>query len=264
MTKLQEAFDAVQAEDGLKVCTADAVVQALRKEAKPRRRGRRISVLALAFCLLLVAGIGGHHLYFTPTTVLSIDINPSLEMDINRFDRVIALNGYNNDGAALAEALDVNNMHYNEAIDTLMANDTIEECLARGEELSIAVVQADADERAQSDAVLDYVSNCTAHHANAHCYTIQSSDAQMDDAHNAGLSCGKYHMYETLLAYDATLTPEEVQQMTMRELRALLAQYEGDDGAAAANSVAENNGYSPHNGMKNGARHGGHHSDGHE
>ena len=173
MTRLNEVFDAVRASEALKTQTAQAVVREMRAGGA-RRRGRRLlPALAVAVCLLVAAGLGGHALYYTPTTVLSIDINPSLEMDINRFDRVIALNGYNDDGAALAAALDVQNWRYDEAVDALLANATIADCLARGEELAIAVVQAQ-DDAAQSGAVLDYVSGCMGRHENAHCYALEA------------------------------------------------------------------------------------------
>lgn len=267
MTKVREAFDAVQAEEPLKERTTQAVLQAMHAKAEHRRR-RFVPVLALAACLLLAAGAGGHHLYFTPTTVLSIDINPSLEMDINRFDRVIALNGYNDDGAALAAALDVQNLRYDEAVDELLANATIADCLARGEELAIAVVQAQ-DDAAQSGAVLDYVSGCTDRHENAHCYALEAGDAQLAEAHDAGLSCGKYHVYQALLAYDPSLTVEEAQQMTMRELRDLLAQYQGQSPPdPGANGAQQGQGYGAGNGggqgRHNGVGHGRHHGQNHE
>lgn len=278
MTRMQEALDDIRADDALKEKTTRAVLLAMQKGRRPRCSRRFIPVVALAVCLLAAVGIGGHQLYFTPTTVLSIDINPSLEMDINRFDRVIALNGYNDDGVALAEALDVKNMTYDDAVDVLMSDATIEACLARGEELSIAVVQADGKDAVQSDAVLAYVRGCTAQHANAHCYSMESSEAQMTDAHNAGLSCGKYHIYKTLLAYDPTITPEAVQQMTMRELRDLLAQYEGEttsagggngrqNGNGVQNGGGQGNGNSGQgagNGGHHGWRQGGHHGNGHD
>ena len=225
---LKEAFDSIQADDSLKAETQHAVFQAMRNGRSAKRRSRRLlPVLALTACCLLALGVGGHQLYFTPTTVLSIDINPSMEMDINRFGRVISLNGYNDDGVALAAELNVENKSYSDAVDVLMANDTINDYLDRGEELSIAVVQTDGGKTSQSDAVLEYVSGCTAGHANAHCYALESDDSQMADAHDAGLSCGKYHAYQELLAYDPSITPEEVQQMTMREIRERLAQYQG-------------------------------------
>lgn len=267
MTKVREAFDAVQAEEPLKERTTQAVIQAMHAKAEHRRR-RFVPVLALAACLLLAAGVSGHHLYFTPTTVLSIDINPSLEMDINRFDRVIALNGYNDDGVALAAALDVQNLRYDEAVDELLANATIADCLARGEELAIAVVQAQ-DDAAQSGAVLDYVSGCTDRHENAHCYALEAGDAQLAEAHDAGLSCGKYDVYQALLAYDPSLTVEEAQQMTMRELRDLLAQYQGQSPPdPGANGAQQGQGYGAGNGggqgRHNGVGHGRHHGQNHE
>lgn len=268
MTRLNEAFDAVRASEALKSQTAQAVVREMRAGGA-RRRGRRLlPALAVAVCLLVAAGLGGHALYYTPTTVLSIDINPSLEMDINRFDRVIALNGYNDDGAALAAALDVQNLRYDEAVDELLANATIVDCLARGEELAIAVVQAQ-DDAAQSGAVLDYVSGCTDRHENAHCYALEAGDAQLAEAHDAGLSCGKYHVYQELLAYDPSLAAEEAQQMTMRELRDLLAQYQGEAGTdPGANGAQQGQGYGAGNGggqgRHNGVGHGRHHGQNHE
>lgn len=268
MTRLNEVFDAVRASEALKTQTAQAVVREMRGGGA-RRRGRRLlPALAVAVCLLVAAGLGGHALYYTPTTVLSIDINPSLEMDINRFDRVIALNGYNDDGAALAAALDVQNLRYDAAVDALLANATIADCLARGEELAIAVVQAQ-DDAAQSGAVLDYVSGCTDRHENAHCYTLEAGDAQLAEAHEAGLSCGKYHVYQELLAYDPSLTVEEAQQMTMRELRDLLAQYQGQSPPdPGANGAQQGQGYGAGNGggqgRHNGVGHGRHHGQNHE
>lgn len=251
---LKEAFEDVQASEALKNDTKQVVLKAMREGKRPSSRPRRwVPVCALVFCCLLALGLGGHHLYYTPTTVVSIDINPSLEMDINRFDRVIALNGYNDDGVALAAELNVKNMNYDEAVDALMANDTINDCLANGEELSIAVVQSGNGDTSQSDAVLNYVSNCTAEHQNAHCYALESSDSQMADAHDVGLSCGKYHAYQELLAYDPSITPEEVQQMTMREIRELLASYQGN--GAAANS-AGSGGYGNGSGQGQGAGNG--------
>lgn len=270
MATLKEAFDAVQADEALKRKTNDQVLAAMRQQQAPRRQKRWWPLVALAICLLAAVGLGGHHLYFTPTTVLSIDVNPSLEMDINRFDRVIALNGYNDDGVALAEELDVKNMSYHDAVDALMANETIENCLANDEELSIAVVETND---AQGDAVLQYVSACTAEHANAHCYALDSDHAEMADAHAAGLSCGKYHAYQELKAYDPSITADEVQQMTMREIRERIAAYESGSSDTSASSQSQNgngagNGYGSGsgngNGMGYGHGHGGHHGQGHE
>ena len=45
---------------------------------------------------------GKRWLYFTPIAEISIDINPSIELRVNRFDQVISVDGLNGDGQALA------------------------------------------------------------------------------------------------------------------------------------------------------------------
>lgn len=220
MSALKEAFDAVQASEAQKTQTAQAVLGSMRRRPSRWRR----PLVTAALCLLLVLGVGGYHLYTTPTTVLSIDVNPSLEMDINRFDRVVSVSGYNADGVALAERLDVRGARYDEAVDALMADRTVSDCMARGEDLSIAVVQSETSDQAQCDAVLDYVSSCTMEANNAHCYMLESDTAQMDDAHDAGLSCGKYHLYEALRRAGVAITEDEVRTKSVRELEALLAE----------------------------------------
>ena len=58
----------------------------------------------------------------------------------------------------------------------------------------------------------------------------------MEAAHDCGLSYGKYRAYLELAALDPTVTPEEVQGMTMREIRDRIAALSG--GTATAESAA--------------------------
>ena len=56
----------------------------------------------------------------------------------------------------------------------------------------------------------------------------------MEQAHEAGLSYGKYKAYLELQALDPTITVVEIQNMTMREIRDLLNAI-SDNGNAGAN-----------------------------
>lgn len=57
---------------------------------------------ALAVCLLLLLSGGGYWVYFLPTAKIDIDINPSVALSINRFNKVLSVEGYNAGGQALA------------------------------------------------------------------------------------------------------------------------------------------------------------------
>ena len=91
--RLKQAFDAVHAEEALKERTKAFVAQQTRGHA--RRRPALRPSLAAAFACLCLLFTGGYWLYFTPTATISIDINPSIELGVNRFNRVVSVEGYN-------------------------------------------------------------------------------------------------------------------------------------------------------------------------
>lgn len=215
--RMKEAFDQIHASQELKERTRRQVFQAMEAQRKPARAVWK-PVCALAACLLVVVlGLGGWKVYFTPTSVISIDINPSLEVDVNRLGRVIGLHGYNQDGEEFVATLDVLHQDYQTAVDEILTSDTIVDCLDRGEFLSVSVVELSGN---QGEEITTYVSNCTSGHHNVSCSTISSDEAQ--EAHHVGLSYGKYQIYTLIAAYDPDFTPEEANEMTMRELRDLL------------------------------------------
>ena len=64
------------------------------RSGKKRASINRITgiVAAAAAALVITGGIGGYA-YYTPYGTVSLDVNPSIEYTINRFDRVLEVNG---------------------------------------------------------------------------------------------------------------------------------------------------------------------------
>lgn len=216
--RIKDAFDQVHASQEEKTQATRQVLQAMEARRTPARAVWK-PVCALAACLLVVVlGLGGYRLYFTPTSVISIDINPSLEVDVNGLGRVIALHGYNEDGEEFVASLDVLHQNYQQAVDEILNSDTIVNCLNEGGFLSVSVVELSGN---QGEEITQYVSDCTSGHHNVSCSTMSSYEAQ--EAHHVGLSYGKYEIYAQIAAYSPDFTPEEANSMTMRELRDLLA-----------------------------------------
>ena len=160
---------------------------------------------------------GGQRLYFTPTAEISIDINPSIELSVNRFDRVIAVTGFNEDGQEFSKTLDVTYKDYTQAIEQILHHDSITALLSGDEIMTITVVGS--DER-QSAKILSGVAACMASRNNTYCYFARAEDVAA--AHDVGLSCGKYRAFLELQRLNPNVTPETVQGMTMREIRELI------------------------------------------
>lgn len=215
---LKEAFDQVRAEEALKERTRAFLWQKTRgytRSAPPP--GRRWIPAAVCLVLLTVTLWGGTWLYFTPTMEISVDINPSIELGVNRFDRVISVDGYNEDGQALAQLLDVKYQDFEDAIDRILENETVSTLLSGDGLLSITVV---GEDDAQAARVLTRIESCTAGRENICCYAAHAED--VETAHALGLSCGKYRMYQELQALDPDIRVDEVRGMTMRELQTLI------------------------------------------
>lgn len=227
--RLREAFGQIRAEEQLKDSTR-AFLYAKTKGYGQKAGGRqfrasaRIYSCAACACLFLML-FGARSLYFTPAVAISIDINPSLELGVNRFDRVISIDSFNEDGRELSKTLDVKFKSYTDAISEIMANDKIEALLSDDEIMTITVTGPD---ETRSTQILTEVEATTAHHKNTYYYFAPSEEVSA--AHDVGLSCGKYKTFLEAQTLDADLTPEAAHGMTMRELRDLIDTLSEDSG----------------------------------
>lgn len=66
---------------------------------------------AVAACLLffMVSLGGGTYAYYTPTSTVTIDINPSIEFKLNRWSRVLSSNSLNSDGEEVLSEIKTKN-----------------------------------------------------------------------------------------------------------------------------------------------------------
>lgn len=223
--RIKEAFDAVRAEEELKEKTRVFLAESMHGRRRTKRAHYRAAVSAA--CLLFLF-LGGYWLYLMPTAEISIDINPSLELGVNRFDRVVSVNALNEDGQTLAEALDLTFADYSEAVDQILGSEQISSLLSGDAEMVITVI---GPEGAQTERILSGVRTCTGNQRNIHCYSAGAEEAEA--AREAGLSYGKYRAFLELRTLDPDITPEQVRDMSMRELRELLDSLSGEAGPAS-------------------------------
>lgn len=246
----KELFDPIQAGEELKNRTKAFLAQKTQSYAREKRRSYHVYAAACA-CMLLVL-FGGRWLYFTPTATISIDINPSIELSINRFDQVISVNGFNEDGRELSNALDIRYKNYAEAVEEIVNDDSILSLLSGDEIMTITVIGSDGQ---QSAKLLSGVELCTAEQSNTYYYFARREEVAA--AHETGLSCGKYRAFLELQLLDPDITPETVQGMTMREIRELTESLAADrENGASTYNDRENGRHGQGGGHGNGWRNG--------
>ena len=89
-----------------------------RQFPRQRLRWQRLA----AACVLLVLCAGGifSWLWFSTKAVVSIDVNPSVSLSLNRFEYVIDTQAGNTDGAEVLDDLSLKNLKLSTALDALM------------------------------------------------------------------------------------------------------------------------------------------------
>lgn len=219
-----------------------------RRKALHFAKGGRIA--AIAACLALVAClIGGVADFLRPVAYVGIDVNPSVELTLNRFDIVVGTHALNDDGQrALDEAPCVWRPFDDAARDLDGTMRTI-----AGED-AVVEVSIDCDNESRYAALAAQSNNCFGRNGEAHCNRTSAEERQA--AHDSGMGVAKYRAYQELQEAGVDISAEKCASMSMRELRDLLAE----------SGVNTSEGESEHTGMGNGQGagiHGGNSAKGH-
>lgn len=240
MRQTDGVVDQADAADGqADVATSDAFRTNVADDANiaTKKKIRVITSLrakiTLAACAVLIAlGIGGGaYVYQTPVAYVGIDINPSIELGVNYFDRVVSAEGDNADGQDILSEINVVGMTYEEALASL--NDSLTNKGYLTANVTVAVtVMCDDDSRCSN---LEETSQRCFSSAGQGVYCSRATSTEHHEAHKAGLGMGKYLAWRSLVDAGVDISADDVAHMTMSELRAFAAR-EGvaiDQGAAS-------------------------------
>ncbi len=170
---------------------------------------------AALFCICILIGTFGYRSYTTTAAVISLDINPSLELKINRYNRVIGVSGYNSAGSEIAGSLDLLHQNYVRAVELLLDSEAIRRYLTVDNTLEIAVASKDTLAADKICANLSGQSGISAENI----HTCSWKDAS--DAHNSGMSCGRYRVLTQLQEENPDLSIDDIKDLPMAELHSM-------------------------------------------
>ena len=120
------------------------------KEKRPALWKPLSGVAGLAACLCIVF-FGYYQPNFVPYGALRIQINPDVELTLSRTDRVLELEGLNEDGQVLIEGYDYGGKDREDVTEELVERAIGLGYLSDGETVSITVTSADADWQAREE-----------------------------------------------------------------------------------------------------------------
>ena len=200
-------------------------------EAKlPRKQRKRISVLryagiAAAACFL-VAVVGVFAAFNRTTAYVDIDINPSLELQINCFGTVLSAEGINDDGKNLLDSLSkqgvsLTGIDYETSLERLTASGALDPYVS---ETSFAQFSVVCGNEQQATSLQSASEDCfEALPCAARCSRASSEDHAA--ARNANMDVGRYLAVCLLIEEDPTYTLDRCSGMTMREIHDALEEH---------------------------------------
>ena len=127
-------------------------------------------------------------------------------------------------------------MDYSDALESLLADQEMEVYLSDNADVVLTVA---GNSDSQNSQILETVESCASGYENIHCHSGDTEE--IHHAHDAGLSFGKYQAYLTLKELLPSVTLEEVQDMTMSQIRELIQEYSQEDSQGSSQGNSQGN-----------------------
>lgn len=190
--KIKEAFDHVTADNDLMQDRENAVIQYMRmqneKQLLVKHSRKRNIGLVLAF--VLVFSFSSLFVYLQPVSAVSIDSTSSVEVYFNRFNRVVEVITYDENGEPTSEEKVLQNKRFEEVIDEILSDTDAE---------NIYVTVASGDEAVATEMVAT-LTHYQEMMRNMHIY--QSSKEIMNQARKSDMPMGRMHAMHELRESD--------------------------------------------------------------
>jgi hypothetical protein len=235
--RIHDAFHTIQAEESLKQDTLASLYKKMNQ--KQKRPVKKLAVSFAAFFLILFTGMLSYNFYFTESAYIDIDVNPSMELTLNRFNRVIDTRAYNDEANELLLAVDLKHKTYEEAVQ-LLIDKMIESGYLADDGLFTATLLAARNEDELLLSLQQVVdTSFTSHHVTLEKDVFAVDQATKTCSHEENLSPAKYLAILELKEVDPSATIENCKGHTISEIRQQTHAHTSSDESEAEHESSE-------------------------
>ncbi|MBW6410086.1 anti-sigma-I factor RsgI family protein [Clostridium weizhouense] len=184
---------------------------------------RKLILSAALIVGIMTVGIGGYSYATTPKAYVSLDINPSVELGVNAFDKVVSVEGYNEDGEKILENEDLINENINDAVEELISN-AIENGYVTPDNEAVISITTATDDIAMSEELqssLENVTNEVLENNNIEAEIQEDNVAlqRREEARQLGITPGKLNLIQKLQALDPNIKVEDYKDTSVKEIQ---------------------------------------------
>lgn len=214
VVEIHSGFAAVLSDDGriTKVKNRNyAIGQVIEMKQELAKKIRFMSSVAAAVAVVFGCGIAAYA-YWTPYSYVSLDVNPSIEYSLNRFDRLLEVTGVNEDGEDIVEQLQLDALR-NQKIDQAIAI-TIEQIKEQGYFDGTpqgVVIATSAQDVEKAEQLAEDLKQSVEHITEDEEISVESFPVGLErvqEARELGVTPGKLNLVEKLR--DSAANPDQV------------------------------------------------------
>lgn len=221
--KILSMFDQIHAEDDLKKKTTDYLCAEMEKRKQGKRKNWEFAACAV-FALFLLCGGFSYRICFSPAAYIDIDVNPSVELTVNRLGKVIRYKAYNDDGKRLLEEVNIYGAGYDEAFEKLVDAMKADGYLGADSLMSVTV---QTNERKREAYLLNDLQRMTAAAREGLQNTIEADVYAVTEevkhcANKNRISPAKYLVIQKLMEIDPGADFNECKEHSVHELQQLV------------------------------------------
>lgn len=157
---------------------------------------------------------------------VTLDINPSVELRLDRENQVIETKAYNADGEALLKQVSLLHKSLEECVVILTSNEQFQSYMKDGY-LQVSVYSEDETHSQALENQLDEELKMHFTEEQYSCSCASKNDHEQAGMHH--MSFGRYQMIEMIMELDASYQMEKLQTKSMKELKELYEQISGNE-----------------------------------
>lgn len=180
--------------------------------------------VAMSLAVLLIGGGGGsaYAYYETPKSYVSLDINPSVELGVNAFGKVVDVKPYNSDGEKILIEIKIKGADVTEAISKLVSSAVNNGYVSEDGSTVVSLTSETDDKELGTELETDAEEGAKeALEESGKTAAINKDNvalARRDEARTLGITPGKLNLINKLQAVDPTATVEQYKDASVKEI----------------------------------------------
>lgn len=195
---------------------------------------KQAAIAASAAIVIAACGGMGTYTWSNPISYVSLDINPSITYSLNAFNRVIAANGMNDEGAAIVDMIgaSIKNKDITTAL-TITVEQLSTEAYIDSENTNYMIIGVYSDKDDKASSLMSTVDEFTANTVTVETCsitTVNVSKEIKDSADSYGISAGKMELINEIA--HVAVDPQDVDPVVLADLS--VAELEQTKTAAAS------------------------------